>query len=483
MLAPDLSIPEFSGPDLARPLTLSSQLAGARAEVDRLKAQLEELRDQDPLTGLPNRLRLADRTGQAILLARREGAMVAVVLVELDRFKAVNQTLDFAQADDLILQLSARMKHLLAPEDTLARLGTDQFAVLLPDVRDPAGPLRLAQRLLDALILPVRLERREVRLTASLGISVSPQDGDDAAGLLREAESAANRAKGAGGNAIQCTTLTLSEAAFERQQLETSLGSALGKDELEVWYQPQVAPDGTILGMEALLRWQHPVLGPVPPAKFIPLAEENHLIHALGEWILTTACRQAVIWQALSRRPLKLAVNVSPLQLAQPRLLSAVAGILRDTRLPASCLELELTEGALMRAYRPGHTPLHELKAMGVGIGIDDFGTGYSSLGYLQRFPIDTLKIDRSFVQAMFPSQPEGISSLPIVQTIMNLGQNLGLTLLAEGVELPREKEALEAMGCRIFQGYLTGRPMPAAALGRLLEAQADTDFQALLPP
>jgi len=482
-LPPELSVPEFSMPDLAKAQTLSAQLAGARAEVDRLKAELELLRDQDPLTGLPNRVRLADRTGQAVLLARRDGAMVAMVLVELDRFKAVNQTLDFAQADNLILELSVRMKHLLAPEDTLARLGTDQFAVLLPEVRDPAVPLRLAQRLLDALVLPVRLGGRDVRLTASLGISVSPQDGDDAAELLREAESAANRAKASGGNGIQCTTLTLSEAALERQQLEASLGSALGRDELEVWYQPQVDAEGRILGMEALLRWHHPVLGPVPPAKFIPLAEENHLIHALGEWILTTACRQAVIWQALSRRPLKLAVNVSPLQLAQPRLLSTVASILRDTRLPASCLELELTEGALVRAFRPGLTPLHELKAMGVGIGIDDFGTGYSSLGYLQRFPIDTLKIDRSFVQGMFPSQPDAVSSLPIVQTIMNLGQNLGLTLLAEGVELPTELEALKAMGCRIFQGYLTGRPMPAASLSALLEAQADTDFQALLPP
>ena len=462
---------------------LVDELARAMAEVTELRRQLELLRDQDALTGLPNRLRLGDRTGQAILQARRTGAMVAVVLVELDRFKAVQQTLAFTESDQLLLQVTQRMRDLLAPEETLARLGTDQFAVLVPEVRDPAVPLRLAQGLLDALDLPFQIGPREVRLTASLGISVSPQDGDDADTLQKEAENAANRAKANGGNGIQCTTLTLSEASFERQQLEASLGTAISQNEMQVYYQPQVAMDGTIVGMEALLRWQHPVLGAVPPSRFIPLAEENHLIHTLGEWTLATACRQAVIWQALSHRPLKLAVNVSPLQLVHPRLLTSVASILRDTRLPPASLELELTEGALLRNVCPGRSPLHELKAMGVSIGIDDFGTGYSSLGYLQRFPIDTLKLDQSFVQAMFPSHPGTASSLPIVKTIVDLGASLGMTLLAEGVETQAQKDALHGLGCTVFQGYLTGRPMAAADLDLLLEAQADHAFRALLPP
>jgi diguanylate cyclase (GGDEF)-like protein len=470
-------------PQSAQVVEPMDPLARALAEVAQLRAQLEVLRDQDPLTGLPNRLRLADRTGQAILLARRQGAMVAVLFVELDRFKAVNQTLHFAEGDDLILQLARRMSDLLSSVDTLARVGTDQFAVLLPEVRDQSEPLKAAQSLLDALSRPYTVGNRQVRLTASIGISVSPQDGDDADALQKEAENAANRARNSGGNAIQCTTLTLSEASFERQQLEAFLGEAIRKNEMQVLYQPQVTMDGTIIGMEALLRWQHPVLGAVPPSKFIPLAEENHLIHTLGEWTLITACRQAAIWQAMSPRPLKVAVNVSPLQLAHANWLDIVARTLQETKLAPSSLELELTESTLLKNVRPSHTPLHQLKALGVGIGIDDFGTGYSSLSYLQRFPIDTLKIDQTFVRAMYPSHAGAVSSIPIVQTIVDLGNNLGMTVLAEGVEYQMQKEALNVMGCGVFQGYLTGRPMEAADLSLRLEAQVASAFQALLPP
>jgi diguanylate cyclase (GGDEF)-like protein len=472
-----------SEPQSTQAAEATDPLARALAEVAQLRAQLEVLRDQDPLTGLPNRLRLADRTGQAILLARRQGAMVAMLFVELDRFKAVNQTLHFAEADDLVLQLVRRMSDLLSSVDTLARVGTDQFAVLLPEVRDQSEPLKAAQNLLDTLSRPFTVGHREVRLTASIGISVSPQDGDDADALQKEAENAANRAKSSGGNAIQCTTLTLSEASFERQQLEAFLGEAIRKNEMQVMYQPQVTMDGTIIGMEALLRWQHPVLGAVPPSKFIPLAEENHLIHTLGEWTLVTACRQAAAWQALSPRPLKMAVNVSPLQLAHASWLGIVERTLHETRLSPSSLELELTESTLLKNVRPSHTPLHQLKALGVGIGIDDFGTGYSSLSYLQRFPIDTLKIDQTFVRAMYPSHSGAISSIPIVQTIVDLGNNLGMTVLAEGVEHQRQKDALHAMGCRVFQGYLMGRPMEAADLALQLEAQVASAFEALLPP
>jgi diguanylate cyclase (GGDEF)-like protein len=395
----------------------------------------------------------------------------------------VNQGLAFAEADDLVLQLTRRITALLSPEDTLARVGTDQFAVLLPEVRDPLAPLKIAQSLLEALAIPYRISRRDIRLTASIGISLSPQDGDNAAALQKEAENASNRAKAAGGNAIQCTTLTLSEASFERQQLETYLGEAIFRNEMMLCYQPQVTMDGTIVGMEALLRWHHPVLGPVPPSKFIPLAEENHLIHALGEWALTTACHQAAIWQAISPRPVKLAVNVSPLQLAHPRWVDFVARTLRESRLSPACLELEITESTLLKNPRPSHTPLHDLKALGVRIGIDDFGTGYSSLSYLQRFPIDTLKIDQSFVRNLHPSQPGAVSSQPIVKTIVDLGNNLGLALVAEGVENPQQRDTLHKMGCPAFQGYLMGRPMEAKELGVHLETQITSAFNALLPP
>jgi len=463
-------------------LDLLDELTKARAELARLKVQLEVLRDQDPLTGLPNRIRLADRTGQAILRARRQGHQVAVLFIELDRFKTINQTLDFADADELILQLTRRMGVLLGPGDTLARVGSDQFAVLLPEVLDSLEPMRLAQAMLDAIRIPFRLASREVRLTASIGISSSPQDGDDAPTLQKEAENAVDRAKAGGGNAIQCTTLTLSEASFERQQMETYLGEAVHKQDMQLVYQPQVTADGDIFGMEALVRWEHPVLGVVPPSKFVPLAEENQLIHAMGEWILGTACRQAAIWQSMSPRPLKLAVNVSAVQLVHPRWVDSVARALRESRLPPSCLELEITESILLRNARTSHAVLMDLKALGVQFGIDDFGTGYSALSYLQQLPIDTLKIDQIFVRGMFPSQPGVVSSLPIVQTIVNLGRNMGMQVVAEGVETAEQREALAELGCYRFQGYFMGRPMEAAELTQRLERQINSAFTALLP-
>ena len=482
------SLPDFQEIDgkfikSMNPLDLINELAQARSELTQLKAQLEVLRDQDPLTGLPNRMRLGDRTGQAILRARQRGGMVAVLFVDLDRFKSINQTLEFNEADDLCLQLTRRLQVHLAPEDTLARVGSDQFVVLLPEIQDPLEPVRRAQALLDAIRIPYRVGPREVRLTASIGISVSPQDGDEAAILQKEAENATNRAKAAGGNTIQCTTLTLSEASFERQQMEVFLGEAIRKNEMMLFYQPQCSADGTIFGMEALLRWQHPVLGAVPPSKFVPLAEENQLIHAMGEWALATACRQAAIWQAMSPRPLRLAVNVSPLQLTHPRYVDAVARTLRESRLSPACLELEITESTLLNNAKASQTVLQDLDALGVHFGIDDFGTGYSSLSYLQRLPVDTLKIDQIFVRGLFPSQPGVVSSMPIVQTIVNLGRNMDMRVVAEGVETDQQLRALVQMGCYRFQGYLLGRPMEAEELTRRLKAQIDNAFDALLPP
>ncbi len=469
-------------PHQMQALDLLEELTKARAEVNLLRAQVELLRDQDPLTGLPNRIRLADRTGQAIIRARRQGNKVAILFIELDRFKAVNQILGFAEADELCLQLTRRMAVLLGPGDTLARVASDQFAVLLPEVMEELEPLRTAQSLLDAIRIPFRLGSRELRVTASIGISASPQDGDDAPTLQKEAENAAGRAKNSGGNSIQANTLTLSEASFERQQMEVYLQEAVLKQEMQIVYQPQVTADGTIFGAEALLRWEHPVLGVVPPSKFVPLAEENLLIHSMGEWILSTACRQAALWQAMSPRPLKLAVNVSPIQLTHPRWVDTVARALRESRLAPSCLELEITESTLLKNARTSHAVIKDLKTLGVQFGIDDFGTGYSSLSYLQRLPIDTLKIDQAFTRAMFPSQPGVLSSKPIVQTIVNLGLNMDMRVVAEGVENAEQKEALRAMGCYGFQGYFTGRPMEASELNHRLEHQVSSAFNALLP-
>jgi EAL domain-containing protein (putative c-di-GMP-specific phosphodiesterase class I) len=264
--------------------------------------------------------------------------------------------------------------------------------------------------------------------------------------------------------------------------MESYLGQAILKNELQIFYQPQATADGSIFGMEAPLRWEHPVLGMVPPSKFIPLAEENQLIHAMGEWALATACRQASIWQAMSPRPVKLAVNVSPIQLTNPRWVDFVARTLRESRLSPSCLELEITESTLLKNAKTSQTILHDLKALGVRFGIDDFGTGYSSLSYLHQLPIDTLKIDQTFVRGMFPSQPGVTSSVPIVQTIIHLGRDMGMRVVAEGVETIEQKAALVEMGCYGFQGYLLGRPMEAADLSVRLETQISSAFNALLP-
>jgi diguanylate cyclase (GGDEF)-like protein len=457
-----------------------TQLALARARLQQLEGQLEEMRYQDSLTGLPNRLRLLDRTEQAIVLAPRRHHVAALLVVEVDRFKAIDQTLDFGQSDELWQQFARRLASPLRTGDTLSRLGTDQFAVLLPEAQDGMEPCRVAQNLLDTLAIPFRVGSRELRLTASIGISVHPQDGEEAITLLKQAETAAGRARSDGGNTFQCSTPTLNEASMERREMETYLNDAILKNELELLFQPQCLVDGTIVGLEALLRWQHPVLGSVPPSKFIPVAEENQLIHPIGEWVLRNACRKMVSWQALSPRPLRLAVNVSPLQIAQPHWVDSVAQTLREFRMIPHTLEIEITEGTLLRNAKLSNTALHVIKSMGVRIGIDDFGTGYSSLNYLQRLPIDTLKIDQSFVSGLHPEHPD-ISSVPIVQSILDLGQNLRLDVVAEGVETSLQRDTLHRMGCRLFQGYYLGRPMTVSDVESVLEVQQTQVFNRLL--
>jgi diguanylate cyclase (GGDEF)-like protein len=462
------------------PAELKTQLGLARARIRKLEEQLEETRHRDSLTGLPNRVRLLDRTEQAIVLASRRDGATALLLIEVDRFKSLHQSLDFQESDELWLQFAQRLGSPLRLGDTLARLDNDQYAILLPEVQDSLEPCRLAQHIQDSLGTPFRVGARELRVTASVGISLYPQDGEEAITLLKQAEVAANRARSEGGNTFQCSTPTLNEASMERREMELYLGDALLKNELEVVFQPQCDREGNILSLEALVRWQHPVLGFVPPSKFIPLAEENQLIHPIGEWVLKTACRRVVSWQALCPHPLRLAVNVSPLQIAHPQWVDTVARTLRETRFPARRLEVEITEGTLLRNAKPSNTAIHLIKAMGIRIGIDDFGTGYSSLNYLHRLPIDTLKIDLSFVSGLHPEHPD-LSSVPIVQSILDLGQNLHLDVVAEGVETSLQLETLSRMGCRIFQGYYLGTPMDAGEIEARLEAQQIRAFNSLL--
>lgn len=477
--------PDPEHPAAAEPVDvagLMDQLSVAKAEVLQLRSQLLESKQLDLLTGLPNHLLLTDRMDQAILLAQRQERFLAVIFIELDRFKAINQTLIFPERDELIHQVSRRLIAPLRLGDTLAAVSSDQFAVLLPDLRDSLEPSSVAQRLLEALRMPLWVGKRKIHLTASMGISLFPQDGVDSLTLQKQAESAANRAKAEGGNCVQCNTPTLSEAFLERRELETYLSEAIAAENLQVFYQPQYDGAENLIGVEALLRWQHPILGAVAPSKIIPMAEENQLIHALGEWVLRTACRQVIAWQSVSPKPLRLAVNVSAQQVTHPKWVDTVARVLQETKLPPACLELELTESSLLKNGKLGHAPLHELKALGVRIGIDDFGTGYSSLSYLHRLPIDTLKIDQSFVAGLHPEHFEA-SSQAIVHTILQLGENLNLTVIAEGVETQGQQEALRRLGCKIFQGFLLGRPMATKEFGRLLETHQASTFDALVVP
>ena len=455
------------------------QLAQSRAEIHLLKGELSAMRQQDPITGLPNRFRLQDRLEQATQLATRGNNYAALLYITIDRFGTMAQTLGFKDVDELVRQLAKRVETPLHLGDTLASLGGDRFVILLPTIHDPFEPSSVAQSVMDALRIPFRVGSRHFHLTASIGISLFPQDGGDAATLFQHSESASRRASTEGGNRIQCTTATLSEAFLERKELENYLGEAISSGGLHLNYQPLMGVDGCLLGMEALLRWEHPLLGVVPPSKIIPLAEENRLIHPLGEWVLRHACREAASWQALSPKPIRLAVNVSAFQMGHPQWVDLVARVLRETRLPAFCLELELTESSLFKQGRPGAGPLHELKRLGVRISIDDFGTGYSCLSYLQRLPIDTLKIDRSFVAGLHPESLEEASQ-PIIQTILSLGSNLGIDVIAEGVETEVQRKALEGMGCKTFQGYLLGRPMNGEAVANMLEDSQMVAFNEL---
>jgi diguanylate cyclase (GGDEF)-like protein len=462
------------------PVQLMTELILARARIQQLETQAEEARQQDPLTGLPNRVRLLDRTEQAIVLAPRWNHLVALLFIEVDRFKAINQILTIQDSDELWLQLSRRLASPLRIGDTLARLASDQYAILLPEVRDSLEPSRVAQCLLDSLRIPFRVGSRELTLTASIGISLCPEDGEEAFALLNQAEGAASRSKAHGGNTFECSTPTLNQASLERREMESYLGDALLKNELELLFQPQCRVDGTIVGLEALVRWQHPVLGSVPPSKFIPLAEENQLIHAIGEWVLRNACQKVISLQALSPHLLRLSVNVSPVQIGQAHWVDTIARILHEFKFPPRCLEIEITEGTLLRNAKLNNTALHIIKAMGIRIGIDDFGTGYSSLNYLQRLPIDTLKIDLSFVSGLHPGHPD-VSSIPIVQSILDLGQNLRLDVVAEGVETSMQKDTLYRMGCRLFQGYHLGAPMTVDQIETVLDAQQVTAFNTIL--
>ena len=427
--------------------------------------RIEYLANFDLLTGVPNRNLFMNRLQQSLILARRAQGRLGLLFLDIDRFKYINDSFGHACGDSLLRKFAERLKSLLREGDTVARLGGDEFVIIFADIKEAEDAARLAMKILHAFLQPVAADGRELHVTTSIGVSVYPEDGDEAGVLLKHADAAMYRAKSQGRNGFQCYTREMGSRAMERLTLENALHQALENDQFRLHYQPQIdLASGQVKSVEALIRWQHPQLGTVAPARFIALAEETGLIIPIGLWVLKTACAQASAWQRAGY-PLTVAVNVSGRQFQQKDLPQQVSRVLAEAGLDAACLELELTESVLMNDSEATIEVLDGLKAIGVRLSIDDFGTGFSSLSYLTRFPIDIIKIDRSFISGL-DEKPEAAS---IVLTIIAMAKALGLKTVAEGVETAQQLDFLHANGCDAIQGYYFSRPVAADDMGALL--------------
>jgi diguanylate cyclase (GGDEF)-like protein/PAS domain S-box-containing protein len=422
----------------------------------------------DALTGLPNRALLYDRLSQNLSHAQRNNKRVAVLFLDLDRFKTINDSLGHTVGDLLLQSVAERLKECLRAGDTVARLGGDEFVVILPDLEDADYAGLVAGKILECVAEPHVIRGRDLSTTASVGISVYPQDGGDRETLIKNADVAMYKSKEAGRNNYLFFQEEMNARAVERLSMENSLRRALERNEFALYFQAQVdTAAGRIIGAEALIRWLHPAMGLVMPAKFIPIAEESGMIVAIGEWVLRAACMKNRAWQEAGLPPVPVSVNLSALQFRQKELVQIVANTLRETGLEPRYLELELTESSIIQNAEAAINTLKELKAMGVQLSIDDFGTGYSNLGYLKRFPIDKLKIDQSFVRDL-ATDPDDAA---IVRAIISLAKSLQLRVIAEGVETKEQLEFLSDHGCAEVQGYYFSKPVPEEEFGVLLGA------------
>jgi diguanylate cyclase (GGDEF)-like protein/PAS domain S-box-containing protein len=424
----------------------------------------------DALTNLPNRELFKDRLKHALLSAERNKKMLAVMLVDLDRFASINEALGYVTGDQLLREVADRMVACVRESDTVARFNGDDFALLLTEINRAEDAAKIARHIQESLSAPFNFAGQELFLTSSIGISLNPDDARDAVTLLKSAGTALNRAKELDGNHFQFYTSGRTTKALRQLVLESNLRLGLDRNEFIIHYQPQVNIQSfQLVGMEALVRWEHPALGLLHPTEFIGLAEDNGLIVPLGEWTLRTACLQSKAWQNLGFDPLRVAVNLSARQFQQPGLVELVVKILNDTGLDPYLLELELTERSIMKDPDQTIGKLHELKALGIHISVDDFGTGYSSLNYLKRFPLDTVKVDQSFVKDI-NIDPDNEA---IVSAIITLAHALRLNVIAEGVETQAELESLRALKCDEVQGFLFSHPLPVPEFTDLLEERS----------
>jgi len=448
-----------------------SIVEGTMFDITERKEAEEQIAYQayhDPLTGLPNRKLFELRLMPAISQARREGHPMAVLFIDLDRFKSINDSMGHGIGDEILRQAGARMSPLIRSEDSLARVGGDEFTIMLSRIGGPHDAIRVAQKLLETIAHPYHVGDHAFYISASIGIAMFPTDGDSSEVLIKNADSAMYRAKELGRNGYQLCTGTIAGKAMELLILEVSLRAAGGNGELALEYQPQVdLMTGRVVGVEALLRWRHPQRGLISPATFIPIAENSGLILQIGEWVLKTACEQLKRWHRMGHGDLRMAVNISARQFQQPELLATIRDILHESGVAPECLELEITETTAMQNTERTIAVLHKLKEMGIRIAIDDFGTGHSSLNYLKRFPLDVLKIDQSFVRDIMRSG----SDAAIVLAVIAMARGVNLELIAEGVETEEQKNFLIDHGCNQMQGYLFSRPLPTAAVEGFLSA------------
>ncbi|MGZ5620645.1 MAG: EAL domain-containing protein [Methylobacter sp.] len=443
------------------------------SDITSRKAAEEEIKQlafYDPLTQLPNRRLLQERLKHSIEVERREGKRLALLMLDLDRFKAVNDSLGHSAGDELLQQVAVRISARLRDMDMVARLGGDEFVVLLEDIAHAEDAARVAAEIILVLSKPFPLlQNNDVQIGASIGISLYPEHGSSYETLMDHADAALYQAKDQGRGCYAYFSEDQTIAARERIALETRLRRAIEQEELRVFYQPQVdIESGRIVGAEALVRWQNPTEGLIPPLRFIPIAEETGLILEIGAWVLRETCRQGKQWLDQGLPPLTLAVNVSPQQFRRGDISTLVATTLNETGFPAECLELEMTESGLMENHNDVMALLNKLRSQGIRLAIDDFGTGFSSLAYLKHFPLDVLKIDKSFIDDI----PHLQDDMEIAATIIAMGHILGFKVLAEGVETPEQLAFLKKKKCNLYQGYILSPPVPAEAFIELLQAQ-----------
>ena len=440
-------------------------------DLKRSQAELENLAHHDPLTGLPNRLYLSVRLEMALERAKRRATSGAVLFLDLDHFKNINDSLGHYAGDELLMQVATRLRHCVRQEDTVARIGGDEFTLLLEDINSTTHATRAAEKIIKAFNIPFELQGRELHMTPSIGISMYPRDGESIDVLLRNADAAMYDAKERGRNAFAVYTEALTSEALERMQLEQDLHKALQNDEFTLCYQPQIdMRTGDIISAESLIRWHHPEKGLIPPNHFIPLAEENGLILPIGVWVMHEACRQAKTWSDAGLLLQRMAVNIAGPQISRGNLVELCKEALAISGLQAEHLELEVTEGFIMSEADDAIETLEGLRDLGVSLSVDDFGTGYSSLAYLKRLPINKIKIDRSFVCDI----PDDADDMAISRAVIALGDSLRLEVIAEGVETEEQRAFLLSEGCFKGQGYLFSKALPADEFSSWVLQQLD---------